>query len=111
MAQPSKLEARFALAIRAWGNGLPAPTPEYQFHPVRKWRLDFAWPEHKLAVEIEGGIWDTGGHNRAIGFLQDIEKYNALTEAGWRLLRFAQPHVEDQPFEMIEQIKRCLNVA
>ena len=105
---PSKLEEAFKRTWRAWAIDLPAPVYEYGFHKTRLWRIDFAWPDHKLAVELEGGIWTNGGHTRPLGFLEDIEKYNALTEAGWRILRFAQPHVEEQPFAMIEQIKRCL---
>ena len=30
-------------------------TPEYRFHPTRKWRFDYAWPENKIALEVEGG--------------------------------------------------------
>lgn len=67
--------------------GLPAPVPEFRFHPGRCWRLDYAWPDHKLALEVEGGVWTGGRHTRGAGFLRDMEKYNALAVAGWRLLR------------------------
>jgi hypothetical protein len=33
--------------------GLPIFQMEYLFHPERKWRIDYCWPEQKLAVEIE----------------------------------------------------------
>lgn len=61
---------------------------EYRFHETRKWRVDFAFEEKRLAVEVEGGGWINGRHNRGAGMQKDIEKYNALTLAGWRLLRF-----------------------
>lgn len=60
---------------------------EYQFHPKRKWRFDYAIPSHKIAIEVEGGIWIDGRHNRASGFLKDMEKYNTAAVLGWRLLR------------------------
>ena len=60
---------------------------EYQFHPKRKWRFDYAIPSHKIAIEVEGGAWIDGRHNRASGFLKDMEKYNAAAVMGWRLLR------------------------
>lgn len=60
---------------------------EYQFHPKRKWRFDYAIPSHKIAIEVEGGAWINGRHNRASGFLKDMEKYNAAAVLGWRLLR------------------------
>ncbi len=70
------------------GLGIPAPVPEYRFAPPRRWRIDYAWPQAFLAVEIEGGAWTHGRHTRGTGFLADMEKYNALAEAGWRLLRY-----------------------
>ena len=73
--------------------GLPEPVPEYRFHQKRRWRIDYAWPEHKLAVEIEGGAWVYGRHTRPQGFIRDIEKYNALTLDGWHLLRFTPKQV------------------
>ena len=54
---------RAARASLVWLN-LPAPVPEFRFHPERKWRFDFAWPEHKIAVEQEGGVWIQGRHTR-----------------------------------------------
>lgn len=49
----------------------------------RKWRLDFAWPDLKLAVEVDGGV-----HRLADRFDSDIDKHNALVLAGWLYLRF-----------------------
>lgn len=28
-----------------------------RFHPSRRWRFDCALPEHRVAVEVEGGVW------------------------------------------------------
>lgn len=62
---------------------------EHKFHPTRKWRIDFAVDPQgaKIAIEVEGGVWINGRHNRSAGFLKDMKKYNALTAAGWRLIR------------------------
>jgi len=70
------------------GFSLPVPEKEYKFHKTRRWRIDFAWPDIKLAIEIEGGIFTKGRHTRATGFLGDIVKYNSLQESGWALLRY-----------------------
>lgn len=56
---------------------------EYQFHPTRKWRLDFAIPELKIAIEIEG----RGRHQTIKGVRNDLEKYNTAVEMGWKLFR------------------------
>jgi very-short-patch-repair endonuclease len=71
------------------GYGLKLPTSEYKFHPTRKWRFDYCWPENKLAVEIEGGIFTKGRHTRGVGFSNDMEKYNSAVLLGWRILRYA----------------------
>ena len=62
---------------------------EYAFHGERHWKLDFAFLNAKLAVEIEGGIGLIGRHQRPEGFIEDMYKYNALVMDGWRLLRFS----------------------
>lgn len=69
--------------------GIPEPQSEFKFHPTRKWRFDYAWPDKKIALEIEGGIWTGGRHSRGgIGFLKDMEKYNAAGKLGWRIFRY-----------------------
>ena len=85
---------------------LPGWEKEYRFHPTRRWRFDFAHPLYKIAVEIEGGIWvGVGGrHNRASGFLKDMEKYNQAVICGWQLLRFTP----DQTAEMQDAVKELL---
>jgi len=60
---------------------------EYIFHPTRKWRFDYVIPEHKIAIEVEGGVWTRGRHTRPAGFLGDIEKYNNAALLGWRVFR------------------------
>ena len=83
--------------------GIPKPEPEFKFHPVRRWRIDFAWPFYKLAVEIEGGIFIRGRHVRGKGFVGDMQKYNALTELGWRLLRYQPTKID---YEQIVRVIR-----
>lgn len=61
---------------------------EHRFHEVRRWRFDFAWPDIKLAVEVEGGTFTNGRHSRGIGMRKDMEKYNTAQEMGWRVLRY-----------------------
>lgn len=66
--------------------GVPAPVAEHRFHPVRRWRWDYAWPEAKVALEVDGGVWTGGKHGRGSGIVKDHEKRNAGAELGWRLL-------------------------
>ncbi len=88
-------------------NGIPMPVDELRFAPPRKFRFDYAWPEYKLALEVEGGVYIQGRHTRGSGFVKDKEKYNIATKLGWRLLR-CTPQQLNTP-EMLDTIKQCLN--
>ena len=62
---------------------LPWPVPEYRFHPTRKWRLDLAWPDLQIAVEVQGGIWTGGRHTRGQGAARDYDKLSTAAVMGW----------------------------
>lgn len=78
-------------------NGLPTPEREYVFAKSigRKWRSDFAWPDHMLLVEVDGGTWSHGRHTRGAGYRKDCEKVNTATNLGFRTLRFTSEDVTD----------------
>ncbi len=103
---PSRLEARFALLWRA-ANG-PVLESELVFHPGRRWRADFAHIPSRTLIEIEGGIWIQGRHNRAEGFLADIEKYFEAALAGWTVLRLSERQLT---LESVARIVRLVNLA
>lgn len=70
---------------------------EYKFavDAGRRWRADIAWPAVRVAVEIDGGLWIYGRHNRASGALADMEKGNAYATRGWLVFH--------APWEWLEQ--------
>lgn len=82
--------------------GLPDPVREHQFDADRQWRFDFAWPDVKLAVEVEGGIFSSGRHVRGAGFEADCYKYNRAVMLGWRVLRFTRKMIRTRT--TVEQI-------
>ena len=69
---------------------------EYQFEPKRQWRSDYFFSSANLALEIEGGAFTNGRHTRGKGFIADMEKYNAMTMQGIKLLR-CTPDQLNQP--------------
>jgi very-short-patch-repair endonuclease len=82
----SEGEEQFALHCKIYKL---KPEREYVFAAPRKWAFDFAWPEKKIAVEIEGGTaFGKSRHSRGEGFEKDVRKYNAAALLGWRVLRF-----------------------
>lgn len=66
---------------------------EFRFHETRKWRADFAHIESRTLIEIEGGIYVNGRHNRAAGFNADLEKYLEAALLGWRVIRLGGEHL------------------
>lgn len=83
--QRKERDDRFVETLVA--GGLPEPVREYRFHPTRRWRFDFCWPEQKVALEVDGGVWTGGRHVRGAGFIRDMDKANAAQLDGWRLIR------------------------
>lgn len=81
----------------AWlcrAGNLPVPETELRFHPTRRWRFDFAWPDRKLAAEVDGATWTNGRHTRGSGYERDCEKLNAAVLLGWRVLRFTTGQIK-----------------
>lgn len=96
-----------ALAFQMKVVKLPEPVPEYKFHPSRRWRADYCWPDQMLIVEYEGGVYTKGRHTRGRGFEGDIEKYNTATLMGYRVLRFTASMVKSG--KALKQIEQALN--
>lgn len=107
MSKKSHLEAQFELIVTY--AGLPQPVAEHRYHPTRKWRFDFAWPDRLVAVEIEGGAWTGGRHTRGSGFVKDCDKYNAAALLGWRVLRYTTTHLNDVD-AVVEQLRAILEI-
>ena len=84
-----------ALGFVLQAAGLPVPCREYRFAPPRRWRFDYAWPDRRLALEVEGGTWAGGRHVRGKGYEGDCEKYNAAALLGWTVLRVTTAMLND----------------
>ena len=82
------------------------PETEFRAIPARRWRWDFAWPDHHLLVEVQGGIWRKGGHSTGKGITRDAEKMNAATLAGWNVLACTADHIKDG--KAIQWIRKAL---
>jgi very-short-patch-repair endonuclease len=100
---PSRLEERF-LFLWKHTNGPPLER-EYRFHHERRWRADFAHLESRCLIEVEGGIWVNGRHNRAAGFNADLEKYLEASLAGWRVFRLGPDQIT---MENVERLVRVI---
>lgn len=79
---------------------------EYPFHPTRKWRFDYAIPELKIAIEIDGGLFNTymgkhpGRHSGGVGQREDMEKMNEAAAMGWLVFHF----IPDERFALENRV-------
>lgn len=108
MAKKSSLLEQHFVAV--WQARFPddePPTREYQFAKEelgRKWRFDFCWPRKKLAVEIDGGVFIGGGHNRGVQMTNDHEKGREAVKLGWRVLRYTTLDLRKRPVQVVEEV-------
>lgn len=99
----SPQETRLRLTLAR--HGLPPPVLQ---HVVRDdagrhvARVDFAWPEHKVAVEYDG-LW----HGEAGQFARDRQRLNRLHAAGWRVV-FVTAADLHRPAEVLARIGQLL---
>jgi hypothetical protein len=96
--QESRLRVHMALA------DLPPPVPQYEIRVAGEFvaRVDFAWPDLKVAVEYDG-VW----HSDTGQLLRDRERLNRLQAAGWYIhhVTFRDMHNVGRT---IEEIRRVL---
>lgn len=81
MQSPSVLLTRMSRLLRR--HRLPQPEAEYEVLGGR-YRVDFAWPEARLAVEVDG----YATHSSVHAFQENRARQNDLVAAGWTVLRF-----------------------
>lgn len=69
-------------------------------------RLDFAYPELKIAIELDGMAF----HNNAEAFELDPIKRNRLKLAGWLLLEFTNRRLRDHPIRVCEEVAAAIRI-
>jgi hypothetical protein len=80
--------------------------PEYKFHPTRKWRFDFLFP-NKVALEVQGGLFSGGRHSRGASLLKEHEKLNTAAAMGYRVLYTIPQNLCMQ--ETLDTIREAIN--
>ena len=103
----SELEAGLEFVLKAVG----IPYEKHYRIPGlgRRFIYDFAFPEHKLVVECQGGIWvNQTGHSSGSGITRDCHKLNMATLASWKCLQVTLEMIKDG--RALLYIERALQV-
>jgi hypothetical protein len=64
------------------------------------WRVDFAWPEARVAAEYDSMEW----HANPTAWKRDHIKSSRLHECGWDLVRFVVDDVRRYPADLVDRI-------
>jgi very-short-patch-repair endonuclease len=68
-------------------------------------RVDFAWPDMKIAVEAVGRKHHEGRWER------DMARHNALTSCGWIVIYVTWEDLHVRPRETLMSIARALGIS
>ena len=101
----SVLESRFEVLIVA--AGLAQPERQYDIFDADGSfiaRVDFAYPEARLAIEVDGLRYHGGSES----WRRDLDRQNRIVVMGWLVLRFTSADLELRPREVAAAIERAL---
>jgi REase_MTES_1575 len=97
----SRLEMVFARLARQ--AGLAPPVPQLEVVAGRRYFIDFAIPDARLAIEIDS--WEH--HSSRAAFVNDRTRQNDLVAAGWTPLRFTSHHLRHEPERVVTTLLRA----
>ncbi|MGH9117825.1 MAG: DUF559 domain-containing protein [Acidimicrobiales bacterium] len=97
------LEPRMARLLRAYK--LPAAAFQHEVSiGGRRYRIDFAYPDRRIAIEVDG----YGSHGSRRQRQRDLDRQNDLVAAGWTVLRFTWADILRRPEAVAHRIERVL---
>jgi very-short-patch-repair endonuclease len=92
------------LRLTLWRSDLPRPVAQHSVRMAGVFlaRVDFGWPDEKLALEYEG-VW----HGERQHVARDRQRLNRLTAAGWRVLFVTAADLRN-PSRLLARIRAAL---
>lgn len=100
-----------ALERKVWrlptASRLPRPVRQYVLRDENAFvaRIDFAYPEARVAIEVDGYRWHSG--RRA--WARDLARRNRLTELGWRVVHVTHKDVTENGEQVVRRLERLLS--
>jgi very-short-patch-repair endonuclease len=102
-ALESVLEGKVWLLLQR--SGLPLPMRQHWVSTFGgRYRLDFAWPDRKLALECDG--WEHHGDRVAFG--KDRDRLSELVASGWRVLLVTWDASTRRPKRVVRWVEMAL---
>jgi hypothetical protein len=88
-------------------HGLPLPVLQHEIRDRNgeRWRVDFAWPDVRVAAEYESIEWHAGRD----AMLRDKARWGKIQELGWTIIPIVVHDVRGEPGRLAERIASHLN--
>lgn len=87
------------------------PMPVLQFEIIDRdgqlWRVDFAWPNHRVCAEYDGFTF----HSTPEALAHDRQKREALAEMGWQVISIVADDVRRNPGPLLRRLRHHLGVS
>ena len=81
------------------------PVPELQYEIDGRdgelWRVDFAWPQHRLAAEYESIEWHSGPE----AMRRDKMRFAGIQDADWTVIPIVKDDVRVHPWLLADRLK------
>jgi very-short-patch-repair endonuclease len=100
---PPLLQSGLERAFRHIARTYNLPMPQFNVY-VEGELVDVVWREHRLVVEVDGRKWHIG--KRA--FAEDRRRDRKLVRTGWRVVRFTEDQVEQDPAGVAAELSELL---
>lgn len=97
-------EARLVMIDR----GLPKPELQYTIRGRcgASWRVDFAWPEHRVVAEYESVEWHVGRDE----LIRDRQRIAGVQESGWTVVAIVVDDIRRHPDRFAARLAHHLAV-
>ncbi len=102
----SALETRLGRLLRR--HRLPSPQRQVEVRDAQGFigRLDFAFPELRIAIEVQSRRW----HSSWAAQRSDMERLNRLQALGWIIIQVTYEDLERRPESVARRIRDAINV-
>ena len=107
MVPTTVLETKLVRVLRT--ARLPVAQTQHRFHENGHFvaRVDFAYPEQRVIIEVDGARWHSGRQAR----IKDAQRDNYFNLKGWTVLRFTWEDLERRPEHVARQVALALGVS
>ena len=88
-------------------HGLPRPDLQHLIYgrDGECWRVDFAWPDARVAAEYDSVEWHAGRTE----MLRDRARFAGIQDIGWIVIPIVAADVRTNPSRLCERIRTQLN--